>query len=259
MPSCKRRRLKHEGQPQKAARSTSLHGVRPSGLVCPRHPPQLPGPQGEGAKHAAQKLRQGRLSPDSARPALVHRLPPQGCRPGLFRTTRRSAAPGSPLGPAWPDPSPAAPGSALHQTTRVAAPQPSGPAQPSLQPAPLTSPSTPRRQHRARPPNLPTHPAASTQPPARPLTEQRQEHRSAAAAWPSRASTRMCRGGRGREPTRRGRFLIFDSWACEAPTLRSGQRDPSVPVTVSARLRGVCVACLAGRGLQGGPHKSNGG
>lgn len=44
------------------------------------------------------------------------------------------------------------------------------------------------------------------------------------------------------------RFLIFDSWACEAPTLRPGERDPKVPVTVRARLRGVCVACVAGRG-----------
>lgn len=166
MPSCKRRRLKHEGQPQKAARSRSLHGVRPSGLVCPRHPPQLPGPQGQGTKHAAQKVSQDRLNPDSARPALVHRLPPQGCRPGLFRTTRRSAAPRSPLGPAWPDPSPAAPGSALPRTTHIAAPQPSGPAQPLTPACPSHLPSNPSRQHRARPPNLPTHPAASTQHPA---------------------------------------------------------------------------------------------
>lgn len=157
MPSCKRRRLKHAGQPQKAARSRSLHRIRCFGLVCPCRPPQLPGPQGQGTKHAAQKpLSLGRLNPDAGKPALVHRLPPQGCCLGLFRTTRRSTAPPSPLSPAWPDPSPAAPGSALHRTTCIAAPQPSGPAQ-LLPPAcPSHLPSNPSRQHRAWPPNTPS-------------------------------------------------------------------------------------------------------
>lgn len=192
MPSCKRRRLKHAGQPQKAARSRSLHGIRCFGLVCPCRPPQLPGPQGQGTKHAAQKpLSLGRLNPDAGKPALVHRLPPQG-----------STAPPSPLSPAWPDPSPAAPGSSLHRTTCIAAPQPSGPVQ-LLPPAcPSHLPSNPSRQHRA---SHPTHPAVSTQAPVNPLTEQQQEHRSAAVAWPSRASAGLCRGGRGRELTRRVR------------------------------------------------------
>lgn len=144
MPSCKRRRLKHAGQPQKAARSRSLHRIRCFGLVCPCRPPQLPGPQGQGTKHAAQKpLSLGRLNPDAGKPALVHRLPPQGCCLGLFRTTRRSTAPPSPLSPAWPDPSPAAPGSALHRTTCIAAPQPSGPVQ-LLPPACLSPPQQPQ-------------------------------------------------------------------------------------------------------------------
>lgn len=60
-------------------------------------------------------------------------------------------------------PSPAAPGSALHRTTCIAAPQPSGPAQ-LLPPAcPSHLPSNPSRQHRARPPNTPSrqHPGPS--------------------------------------------------------------------------------------------------
>ena len=206
MPSCKRGRLKHEGQPQKAARSRSLHRVRRFGLVCPHRPQQLPRPQGQGTKHAAQKpLSQGRLNTDSVKPALVHRLPPQGCCLGLFWTTRRSTAPPSPFSPFWPDPSPATPGFALHRTTCIAAPQPSGPVQ-LLTPACSSHlSSNPSRQPRARPPNPPTHPAVSTQAPVRPLTEQQQEHRSAAVVWPSRASMRMCRGGRGRELTLRVR------------------------------------------------------
>ena len=47
------------------------------------------------------------------------------------------------------------------------------------------------------------------------------------------------------------RFLIFDFWACEAPTLRSRERDPRVPVTVCARLRGVGSGAV-GRREEGG-------
>lgn len=89
-----------------------------------------------------------------------------------------------PLSPVWPDPSPAAPGFALHRTTGIAAPQPSGPVQLLTPACPSHLSSNPSRQPRARPPNPPTHPAVSTQAPVRPLTEQQQEHGSAAVAWP---------------------------------------------------------------------------
>lgn len=203
MPSCKRRRLKHAGQPQKAARSRSLHRIRCFGLVCPCRPPQLPGPQGQGTKHAAQKpLSLGRLNPDAGKPALVHRLPPQGCCLGLFRTTRRSTAPPSPLSPAWPDPALQLLGP---RCTRPPVQLPRNPPDlrnSSLQPAPLTSPATPAV---STGPGHPTHPAVSTQAPVHPLSEQQQEHRSAAVAWPSRASVSLCRGGWGRELTHRVR------------------------------------------------------
>lgn len=67
---------------------------------------------------------------------------------------------------------------------------------------PLTSPATPAV---STGPGHPTHPAVSTQAPVHPLSEQQQEHRSAAVAWPSRASVSLCRGGWGRELTHRVR------------------------------------------------------
>ena len=137
MPFCQGRRLKHSGQPRKAAPPWSPHRV-PCPWLHGRTPPfaATGTPRSRREARRSETTKSLPLTPEhecrdlraSPGPPSSTVYLPAGNRLSRCGTTRGPAVPGSPR--ARPDPSPQLPGRARRPPAAQAAPHPLGPAQP---------------------------------------------------------------------------------------------------------------------------------